>query len=342
MKKKVELPLTEPVYSTHHNGLYSALTYNNPSIRNWYLNNIMILVCNRKFLSGYTTPEINILGLRLGDNPYLESHGIPMRFLNGYILPVIRNLIDQGYYIHFTYVDDYYVEGKSWYKKRHFNHDGGICGYDQENKTLCLYAYDSNWIYRKFWTSQKSFEKGRKAAFRNKKYGRLWGIRAKNDQVEFSPSIAISKISEYLDKDIEKYPEDAEGNVYGIAVHDYIAKYLDKLFDGSIPYDRMDWRIIRMIWEHKKIMLERIIRIEECCNLTSDLSNRYRPLVRAADNIRMQYASHAMRRRDKLLPLIKDELLRIKKEERLILSELILKTQPCLKAEEREKVDFNN
>ena len=79
-----------------------------------------------------------------------------MQFMKGYIHPLIRNLLDAGYYVCFVGVDDYYVKGKSWYKERHVNHDGAICGYNQEDKTYCLYSYDSNWVYRKFWTTQKN------------------------------------------------------------------------------------------------------------------------------------------------------------------------------------------
>lgn len=323
MKKTVELPLIEPIYSTYHNGLFSALIVSNPSIRNWYLNNALMLVCNRKFLTGYTTPEINVIGTSLSDNPYLEQKWVQMRFLNGYILPVIRNFIDQGYYVYFSGVDDYYVEGKSWYGKRHFNHDGGICGYNQENKTFCMYAYDSNWIYRKFWTSQKSFEAGRRSAFKREKYGKICGIKPKKDIVKFSPSIALTKIAEYLDSTYEKYPEDAEGNVYGIVVHDYISRYIDKLIDSSIPYERMDRRVMRMIWEHKKVMHERIECVEKALKMDQSISVRYKSLVTESDNIRMLYASHHLNRRDSMLPIIRKKLLSVKEKESELLGELL-------------------
>ena len=82
MKNTIELPLIEPVYSTHHNGFFSALLVNNPSIKNWYLTNAIMLRCNRKFLSGYTSPEIMVEGLSFRGNPYLEKINIPMQFLD--------------------------------------------------------------------------------------------------------------------------------------------------------------------------------------------------------------------------------------------------------------------
>ena len=124
-KKTLELPLVEPLYSTYHNqGPGTAILAGNPSIRNWYLNQVMNLTCNRRFLSGYTTPEITVANSWWNANPYLDKIWYPLRFLEGHMHFVIRKLLDAGYYICFSGIDDYYVKGKSWYHERHFPHDG--------------------------------------------------------------------------------------------------------------------------------------------------------------------------------------------------------------------------
>lgn len=323
MGKKVELPLVKPVYSTYHNGIFSACITENQTIRNFYLNEVMILTCNKKFLFGYTTPEIGVDNTSLENTPYLTQRWVFMEFLKGYIHPVIRNMIDEGYYVYFYGIDDYYVKGKSWYKEKHFNHDGAICGYNQEDKTYCIYAYDSNWVYRKFWTPQKCFESGRRAMFREGKYGFICGLKPTMDKVEFSVEKALKKIEEYLDSDMKKYPESEDGEVRGIVVHEYIAKYVRKLHNGSIPYERMDRRIFRLIWEHKKIMLERIQRIEETLGINSDISTRYESLVNLANSMRTMYALHHMKRRDSVLPIIERKLLELKENEYGLLRELL-------------------
>ena len=322
MNKFAELPLVEPLYRTYHSGIITACIGANPSIRNWFLSNTMILTCNKKFLTGFTTPEIRVENYSF-NNPLLERKWISMQFLKGYINPVIRNLIDAGYYVYFSGVDDYYVDGKSWYKERHFKHDGTICGYNQENKTYCIYAYDNNWIFRKFWTPQKSFNKGREAMFKKGIYGSLCAIKPSQDKVEFSVQTALEGIADYLDSDLVKYPENSEDSARGIIVHEYIAKYVEKLFDGSIPYERMDRRVFRLIWEHKKVMLERIVKIERSLHLSNDISEKYKHLVSEADYIRMLYASHHMKRRDSVLPIIKKKLLYLMEKEKELLTLLV-------------------
>ena len=126
-----------------------------------------------------------------------------------------------------------------------------------------------------------------------------------------------------MDSDIEKYPENSDEAVYGIVVHDYIAKYVGKLYDGSIPYEKMDHRVFRLIWEHKKVMLERIQCIENELSLNSDISKKYEAVVSEANTARMLYASHHMKRRDSVLPIIQKKLLALKEFEKELLTELL-------------------
>ena len=261
-------------------------------------------------------------------SPYLERQWFTLQFLEGYAHHVIRRFLDAGYYVCFLRVDDYYVKGKSWYHRRHFDHDGCICGYDQENKTYCLYAYDENWIYQKFWTPQKAFDAGMKARIKKGIYdGRICGIKPTEDRVAFSHETALEKIAEYLDSDMDKYPATSNGSVFGIVVHDYIAMYLDKLYDGSVPYEKMDRRVFRMIWEHKKVMLERIKLIEDTLPLDHSLSDAYASVVREADSCRMLYAAHHMKQRNSLLPMIQKKLLSLKEKEKEILENLLEATK---------------
>lgn len=329
MGKRVELPLVKPFYSTYHpQGTAGAIIGANPSVRNWFLNEAVNLRCTNWFLRGYTTPDINIVGSSWTEIPHIEDRWISMRFHKGYINAVIREMLDNGYYVYFNGVDDFYVDGKSWYKERHFDHDGMICGYDQENKTYCLYAYDSKWLYSKFWTPQRAFNLGRKKSKHTDFFDQyIYGLKVKDDVVTFSPQKALERIEEYLDSSFEKYPTEGDKTVYGIVVQDYIVMYLQRLYDGSIPYERMDRRVFRLIWEHKRGMLERIERIEQALELEPVFSRRYEPLVKQAHTMRMVYAVHHKKRRDSVLPVIQKQLEELSKEEKIILGELLKKAK---------------
>lgn len=123
--KSVQLPIVEPVYGTYHfQGGASAVIHDNPSIRNWFLNEVMNLCCSRMVLFGLTTPQIGIDKSTWEDVPFYDKRWYSTQFLRGCTNSVIRELLDSLYYVYFSGFDDYYMKGKTWYKERHFCHDG--------------------------------------------------------------------------------------------------------------------------------------------------------------------------------------------------------------------------
>lgn len=325
-KKHVELPMLAPLYGTYqYQGQATAVLSQNPSILNWYFNNIFILSCNRRFLNGFTSPEIDVVDSDWHDCPYLEKVCYDTRFLDGCFDKIVKNILKDGYYVFFDGVDDYYVKGKSWYKERHIKHDGMLFGFDEDKKTYDIFSYDSDWVYRKYKTTQRSFYNGVTGLLKSGENSAFFAVKPMNDIIEFEPKTVMLKMKEYLDSTIERYPENENGTVFGIAVHDYLVKYIEMLYDASIPFWKMDRRVMRLIWEHKNVMLKRIRLLEETLGLDCSIGDNYEKLVTEADRARLLYASYHMRRRDALLPMIRNGLIEIKNREEELLNELIRK-----------------
>ena len=324
MKRKIELQLTEPLLATYHRQIGGcAIIASNPSIGNWYLNTCVDLFCNRKFLRGFTTPEIDIYKSNYRDNPHLEKEDVSLKYLKRHTCDVIKAMLDDGKYVYITRIDDFYIRGKTWYNTRHFPHDALIYGYDNEDETFLMYAYDENWLLRSFKTPINGVNRAHKATEKDTDSGKITALRVKNDAVELNISEIRDKIKNYLSSSFEKYPPDIDYRAFGIIVHEYIAMFLDKHIDGSIPYEKIDRRVFRQIWEHKKLMK---LRIEACLKklgVTSNLADRYGEIVKTADTMRMLYASHVRKRRDSVLPVIKEKLLYINEEEKKLLYEFL-------------------
>lgn len=332
MARKVELPLAKSVYSTYHyQGTAGALMQVNPGLRNWYLNHSLILQCGRGFLHGMTSPFVNVLDSSWENAPGVTKKWYDSEHIKGHINHVIRNLLDDGYYVYYGAADDFYVKGKSWYHEKHFDHDGLICGYDQSAKSFNIYAYDSRWIYRRFDTPQRAFNRARNSAAERGIYCSVCGFKAGTNEEKLDASIIYRRLREYLDSTVEKYPVDGDGDVFGIAVQEYLAMYAGRLYDGSIPYERMDRRVFRLLWEHKAVMLERLQKVEKMLELDHTVSERYKLLVPEADTVRMLYASHHARRRDSLLPVIQKKLYALSASETELLSEFTEKMKGAMK-----------
>ena len=324
MKPKIDLPICEPIYGTYHyQGCGSAIISGNPSIRNYYLNVATSLTCHLDFRNGYTSPKFGALRSSFRDNPHIESIVYPMKHLGKDVHRLIRSLLNDGYYVRFEGIDDYYVKGKTFYQKRHYSHDGMICGYDAFRRNYTIFAYDEKWIYRRFQTPCSAWEAGRIAEFREGRSGTIYGLKAKPEPVLFQPELALKNIQDYLD------PYYAPGTVinpnivHGCAAQVYLAEYINELFLQHIPYERSDRRIFRQLWEHKRLMLERIGKIECEYGLSSEHSSAYRQLVATAERLKSLYTFHMIQRRDDLLPAMRDRLLTMEADERTILTQLV-------------------
>lgn len=328
MNKKVELPIIEPVFSTYHyQCMATAIISSNPSIRNWALNENVTMWCEKSFLWGVTTPYLTVQFSSYEENPHLEKHFFDLTDENIIFDQLVQKYMDNGYYFYFNKIDDFYLDGKTWYKERHFFHDGILCGYDQENKLYCIYAYDNRWKYTKLWIPQESFNDGIRSMRESGEKGYLYALKPMPERVEFKPTVVVNNLKSHIYTTFEVCPTTDPTGATGLAVHDYILLYLDKLLDNSIPHERMDWRIFRVIWEHKKLMLERIERMEEALSLDSTASDLYKFIVEEANKIRLLYASYHMKRRDSLLVSIKEKLIEIKHKEKEILEKFIEKAE---------------
>ena len=320
--RKIQLPFVEPMYSTYHWMASSGIpAKQNETSDNWFYNNTVEWKCTRKFLQGLTTPEITLHKGNIKSMPsLLERAGISTRFVRDCALDLIKTMLEDGYYVAFSCVDDYYIEGKSWYQERHFDHDGLIVGYDDDNRTLAIAAYDQRWIFTVFNTPQDGFMKGLKASCERSSYGSIYAVKAKDEAQELDLMMIYNAVKEYLSSNIEEYPLTDMEPVNGIAVYDYISMYLDKLADGSVPYESKDKRIFRFIWEHKKCMLGRLRAIEEKCRWGNLFSTVYSEVVVLADKMRFIYSKFVIRYSIKDLENIQICLMKMKELEYKLLN----------------------
>lgn len=307
------LPYVEPLYSTYQFLSNAGIpAKQNKTSDNWYYNNTVDWYCTRKFLSGFTTPEINLSCGDIENMPLLYRIGINTRFARRCALDIIKTMLDDGFYVAFNGVDDYYIKGKSWYKEQHANHDGLIVGYDDENGTLSIAAYNQRWIFTVFETPEECFVEAMNALCDKGVYGELQAVKVKDEPQEINIKNIYNELKKYLSSTISDYPLDNPEAVWGIVVYDFLCMYLDKLADGSITHERRDRRVFRLVWEHKKCMLGRIKAVEELCSWDNALSSAYEEVVEMADKARFIYSKFVIKYSNKHLEKMQVLLMRMK------------------------------
>lgn len=300
---------------------------NHPTAYNAILNQCTTLSCTRRFLDGFTTPQVGIPRLNIHSFPCIERYGVALRFTHDRFREIVKKMLDEGFYIYFGGVDDYFLPGKSWYGIRHMSHDGILCGYDDNDGTYSVAAYDSDWVFRLIRIPQDCFREGLESGISQGWNGNLFAYRMRNGEIQPDEKQMLRYLKAHVDADMDHFPLTERGNVEGIAVQGFLALYIEKLMDGSIPADKMDWRVLRPVWEHKKCMLDRLILLETLHGWEPEFSSRYRPLVDAANRNRMMYAVYHKNRRPELLENVRKGLLDGKEQERAILCDFIRKTE---------------
>lgn len=333
MSKSVLLPFEVPLFATTQGSAAAALAMiGHPTAYNQVLNQCSSIRCTRRFVNGFTTPQTDITNNSIDCYKFLERYIVNFRPARSCCLDIIRTMLDDGMYVYYCAIDDFYLPGKSWYGIRHIHHDGVICGYDDNDETISIAAYDINWVYRLIRMPQKCFLEALNSSIEAGKYGNMTAYKIRfHTVVEINEDEMLRFLEEYLDSDFEKYPVDQQGEVRGIVVHDYLAMYIDKLKDGSVPYEKMDWRALRPIWEHKKCMLDRIKAVESKNGWDNSLSERYAPVVEKANRIRIMYAMYHKNHNDKLLDKIHDGLLELADSDREIVGDFIGRLEELVK-----------
>lgn len=325
MPDSASLPFCVPVFATTPYIAAAGLAMaGHPTAYNGFLNQVTTISCNRRFLTGFSSPQMGIPRVGIEAFICIDRYDINSRFSYMHYPDMIKRMLDEGFYVYFTCIDDFYMRGKCWYGIRHMSHDGIICGYDENDNTYSIAAYDTNWLFNLIRIPQDCFIEGLNACIENKEFGWITAYKVKeNTVIHLDEKLILRYLKEYVDNTMDKFPLDQQGGVEGIAVQDFLALYLDKIKEGFIAADRMDWRALRPVWEHKRCMLDRIKAIEKKRDWNTELSSQYAPLVEDANRVRMMYAMYHKTQKESLLDKMKNGILSFKDKEYVILKELI-------------------
>ena len=322
----IQLPYQTPIYSSlHYLACPGVAAKQNPTCDIWYDNCTVALNGYYKHDSYPNNKPCFDLYLKEGSINHisiLDRTSINTLFVKHCSINLIRNILQEGYYVYFNNVDDFYVEGKQGYQSYHFPHDGMISGIDDENKTLTLIAYDINGKFRPFITSQQSFEKGLLEGLKAKnETDDLWAMRANHTQYTLNVPAIIHAIQEYLNPLISTISQDIfKCTWYGIETYEGLISCFEKVRRKEVV---LRHPIMMLFWEHKKCMLHRLVQIETARNLDHQYSSEYQTIVSCLEGLRYLYLKYTMTLQDHILKSMQTKLRLLKSQEIEILSSFV-------------------
>lgn len=328
MANSVQLPFHVPIHASTQGMAAPGLALeNHPTGYNQILNQCVTLCCTRKFLKGHTAQYVTIPNLNILRFSCLEKHSFKFQDTASNCKNIFEKMLSHDFYIYFYGVDDFYLPGKTWYNTRHFYHDGILCGYDNEDQTYTIAAYDQKWVFNSFRVPQHSFFEGLNAALSTSSRGFGVAYKVANQIIPLNKQMILVMLKDHLQKTYESYSLDNESDVTGLAVYDFLVMYLEKLKDGSIPHEKMDWRCLRPVWEHHRCMLDRLCAVENLEHWEPTFSMEYKPLVDLANRVRMMYAMYHKNNKGSILDSIQNGLFELRDKEQDILQRFVEKLE---------------
>ncbi|WP_408895274.1 hypothetical protein [Paenibacillus taichungensis] len=271
LTKKI-LPVATPLLDSysHYGSIFSILASDGDNYLPWLFSRFCQLIAdpvkeNRGLYINIDEPEW--FPRTTSYCPLIETEILSTKiFERKYsIIEAVIDAINNNFYI-FMVVEHYYIPGSTSYQKSSNNHDIMIYGYDKENQLLKI-ADNFNGKYKFCECTFSQFTEA--YTHTNKDKNRLNSkvclfSKKKNEVVEFDTMRLIDNLNSYL---TGVYPEMRSsgwqssfiGWAKGINIYNNVKEYLTLLLEKKT---RVDKRTFYAIWEHKKLMVMRILYMQ--------------------------------------------------------------------------------
>lgn len=325
MKEQIQLPYQTPWFTAYHwKAAAGIVAKTNPTSDNWFFNECLQLMCNDRFLRGETR-SIGVIAenSHVWTMPFLQKAGILNQFAKYSLHENIRAMLEGGFYINFTGVDDYYIEGKGSSHKQHINHDGILLGLNQTKKTYSLVAYKADGQLGLLEISQESFSQAFHSEYVNYQ-GELLGIKGLDDfEIVFDPDKVYHGIKRYIESDSTSCRTE-KNLIYGIVVLNMLKKYIEMVKEKQLNINDLDVRDILTVSQHKKCMLARLQRLSQAVRLDSSLIEKYdKHVVIMAESVRMLILKYNLTHQPELLTRLINAVDHFYENEKSILGQVV-------------------
>ncbi|MGP3785108.1 hypothetical protein [Paenibacillus sp. 1A_MP2] len=242
--------------------------------------------------------------------------------------------IRSGYYC-VVFLDEAQLPPAAAYQKEPFPHHLFLYGFDWDKRIFDASMFDHTGVYRNLQISFTDFQD----AIHSMRHLLREGLTADHhtyfykyephSPYPFDRIVALDQLHDYLNGETHlnriNYNPDQE-QAFGLDVYDYLQMYYDAV-ESNDPRlgERNDVRHLHVLWEHKKMMSERIGYLvdEGIIPYDEQLVNGYQDITTRAMKLRDQYIRHEIRKDNEIFAKVRLRLEQFRKEEPVLLQRLI-------------------
>ncbi|MCR8645974.1 hypothetical protein NV379_25460 [Paenibacillus sp. N1-5-1-14] len=339
----VQLPLLDPPLKGFLRWAYTlSITSAHEETIPWYYSNFIQLSCTKRFLEDgrqffldFFRGKPNELNF---NNPFLLTCSVNYTIMENLALgdwpQFIANQIQSGYYC-VVFVDEARLSPSAAYQQEPFPHHLFIYGFDLDDRVFHVSMFDRTGVYRNLRVSFEEFQdavQSMRHLLREKltaDHHTYFYKYEPHSPYPFDKTAAIDQLRDYLNGETHlnriNYNPD-EGEAFGIKVYDYLQMYYNAVQQGDsrLGY-RVDVRHLHVLWEHKKMMSERIDYLikQGMIPYDEELVEGYNDITKRALKLRDQYIRHEMREDQEIYERLRLRFDQFREEEPVLLQKLI-------------------
>jgi len=308
----------------------------------WFYSNFIQVYTHRYFYERNLEFNFNFFrGKRFefsNNNPFLVTTRLGTDILSALgkeITEFYMQSLDLGYYV-VAFIDERCISTKEAYQKFHLPHHLLIYGYDLEKKVFYANGFNDNWLYRSEEIPFREIAEGYQSIIDLRNSG---AIRDHPDEsnflFKFNPlhnyafdkHVVAGQLVEYLESrssiDAQNYNNDQE--VFGLETYDFLKFYYD-LYLRDAEFKKNGFvRNLHVLWEHKKIMLERIQFLQDHGWIARDRSlwEEYEAICKKALVLRNLAIKHTVSNDESCIVRIRDSFDALKQKDEKAIEALL-------------------
>ena len=349
MKKILAVDLNPPIKGFTVFSL-SVLATNNEVFLPWfYSQHIQLYFSKVQIQKGI--PKIDFYrppNNRLFPAPLLETRWLDrdlISIVDEDIVQFVIKYIDKDYYIQ-LYLNEFYIPDRSSYNKKKNIHETLIHGYDLYDETFSIIGYNKMGQYVSSKLNFSDFKRAYmkidysdfKEAYMKINYSpnhmaKIGLLKYENNRhYEFDLDLVSEQLRDYIESNntSEKFRmlDTPEDGIYGMETYHYLIHCL------SEQRNNYDIRLLHILWEHKKCMLNRLIYMEDKGYLdpSKKLSITYAKIEKEVANLRLVMLRATLGTKkenaiDTSIKYVKKKLEESASEERSILERVLLQCE---------------
>ena len=311
-----ELPLKFPPIETYQGSAFLiGVFFANPNYENIQYNGYIDVIYEKN------APNLTWLSPRftnsMWDDYRLEGLGEMnlydiCNFTRASLVDFMHERIDQDCYLLLYDVDEYYLSNGEKYQKEHINHDTYIYGYTDED--FLVLAYTGEHLERIIIPNQEIVdalfsEEARKNDDGRRHFSTFRPIL--NKRIDIDTDLILKGIRGFYEPRNVDNQDNSLVTVSGIGVYDEIMRCLENMREGEC----MDLRAMRVIWEQKKLMVNRIKKVfpeisDKCVASMQYISDRVRLIFKLMMKYNLSNKRYTVERICSMIKEVRDEDLR--------------------------------